>query len=260
MRMIISPAKKMREDTDTLPAMTTPVFLDRAGELKDWLNAMDAGTQQKLWACNEKIAAQNRERFLSMDLQRNLTPAVLSYDGIQYQYMAPAVLEESALSYLQEHLRILSGFYGVLRPMDGVVPYRLEMQAKGAPGRHKDLYDYWKDAIYEETVNGDHLILNLASKEYAKCIEPCLQKGDVFITCVFAEKAGGKPVTKGVYAKMARGSMVRFLAERGAKDPEEAKSFDIAGYHFDPERSTDTEYVFVRSAVPGKPVKQKRRG
>ena len=122
MRLIISPAKQMKVDTDTLPCADLPQFVDRAEVLKDYLSSLSYDEQKKLWACNDKIASENRERFAHMDLRHSLTPALLAYDGIQYTYMAPSVFESGYFDYVQEHLRILSGFYGVLRPLDGVVP------------------------------------------------------------------------------------------------------------------------------------------
>ena len=247
MRMIISPAKQMREDTDTLACPDLPVFLEKAAVLKDYLNGLSYDEQKKLWACNDKIAAQNRERFADMDLTHNLTPALLAYDGIQYTYMAPSVFEDKYFEYVQEHLRILSGFYGVLKPLDGVTPYRLEMQAKLGIDGCCNLYDFWGDSLYREVLAEDRVIINLASKEYSKCIERYLQPQDTYITIVFGELSGDKVVTKGVYAKMARGEMVRFAAEIGAQQPEQLKAFD-RGYHYDESRSTDTEYVFIRNS------------
>ena len=145
MRIIISPAKQMKIDTDSFVCTELPVFTDRAEILKDWIRSLSYEEQKTLWACNDKIARQNAERFAHMDLTKNLTPALLAYDGIQYTYMAPAVFEDGQYDYVQEHLRILSGFYGVVKPLDGVVPYRLEMQAKAAAGVHRNLYDFWGD-------------------------------------------------------------------------------------------------------------------
>ena len=132
MRIIISPAKKMVVDTDTFSCKEVPCFMEKTQILKDWICGLSYAEQKALWKCNDKIAQQNAERFAQMDLYRNLTPALLAYDGIQYTYMAPAVFEDGQYAYVQEHLRILSGFYGVVKPMEGVVPYRLEMQAKAA--------------------------------------------------------------------------------------------------------------------------------
>ena len=199
-----------------------------------------------LWNCNESIVEQNVERLRNMDLKSNLTPAILSYEGIAYQYMAPAVFEDSQLEYVQKHLRILSGFYGVLRPMDGVTPYRLEMQAKLGIGGCKDLYAYWGDRLYRACRDEDGIIINLASKEYSKCIEKFLSPDDTYITCTFCEMVKGKLATKGTYAKMARGEMMRFMAENDITEPREMKKFVRLGYVFREELSSDTEYVFER--------------
>ena len=252
MRIIISPAKQMREETEVFACEELPVFLEKAEFLKDWIRGLTYEQQKALWACNDKLARQNAERFAQMDLKKNLSPALLAYDGIQYTYMAPAVFEDGQFDYVQAHLRILSGFYGVVRPMDGVVPYRLEMQAKAAVAGHKNLYDFWADDLYREVMDDSRTIINLASKEYSKCIEKYLQPKDRYITCVFGEPAGGRIVQKGVYAKMARGEMVRFMAGIHAEEPEQMKAFNWSGYCFDEERSSDTEYVFVRTQIPGK--------
>ena len=252
MRIIISPAKQMQTDTDTFACSTLPVFMEKTKILMQWIRSLTYEEQKKLWACNDKIARQNAERFAHMDLQKNLTPALLAYDGIQYTYMAPAVFEDGQYEYVQDHLRILSAFYGVVKPMDGVVPYRLEMQAKAAVAGHKNLYDFWGDDLYREVLDDSRIIVNLASKEYAKCIQKYLQPEDLFITCIFGEANGSKVVQKGVYAKMARGEMVRFMAGIHAEEPEQMKDFNWSGYRYDEERSSETEYVFIRTEISGK--------
>jgi len=244
-RIIISPAKKMLGEAD-LPHHGLPVFLDRAERLKDWVCSLSYAEQKKLWACSDAIAEQSAERFAHMDLRCNLVPALLSYDGIQYTYMAPTVFEDGHLAYVQDHLRILSGFYGVLKPFDGVVPYRLEMQAKAAVDGYKNLYDFWGDSLYREVVGNGHVIVNLASKEYSKAVEKHLLPEDTYITCVFGELEGDRVVQKGVYAKMARGEMVRYLASIQANDPEQLKGFAWSNYTFDEKRSSDTTLVFTR--------------
>ena len=147
MQIIISPAKKMNVDTDSLPCRGLPAFLPRTERLLAALRAMDSAALKRLWKCNDQIAALNLQRLASMDLRRNLTPALLSYEGIQYQYMAPAVFTDGEYDYVQAHLRILSGFYGLLRPFDGVTPYRLEMQARLAVDGARDLYAFWGDSL-----------------------------------------------------------------------------------------------------------------
>lgn len=245
MKLIISPAKKMKVE-DKLPWRDYPEFLPQTESLMKYMQGLSYEEAKALWKCNDQIAELNIERFAKMNLKGNLSPAILSYEGIQYQYMAPGVFEEKSLQWIQEHLRILSGFYGVLRPMDGIVPYRLEMQAKTQMSEHKNLYDFWKDSIYKEVTKDTQVILNLASKEYSKCIEKYLDENVVFITCVFAEEVNGKLVQKGTLAKMARGEMVRYLAEIQAENPEDAKGFDRLGFVFSPEKSSDREYVFVK--------------
>ena len=224
----------MRVDTDSFLCTELPPFMEKTERLKDWISGLTYEQQKKLWACSDKIARQNTERFAHMDLHKNLTPAILAYDGIQYTYMAPAVFEDGQYEYAQEHLRILSGFYGVLKPMDGVVPYRLEMQAKVSFDQYKSLYDFWGDSIYREVRDESRTIINLASKEYSRCLERYLQPEDRFVTCIFGEPEGEKILQKGVYAKMARGEMVRFMAGIHAEDPEQIKTFNWSGYHLMP--------------------------
>ena len=246
MRIILSPAKKMNEETDILAPQGLPVFMDSTEEIMRWVQELSYEEAKKLWACNDRIARQNYDRFQQMNLYKRLTPAILSYEGIAYQYMAPSVFANGEFSYVQEHLRILSAFYGVVKPMDGVTPYRLEMQAKARIAGTKDLYAYWGDRIYREVLDDSHVIVNLASKEYSKCVEKYLTDEERYITCVFGEISGEKIVQKGVYAKMARGEMVRYMAEHNVQQPEEMKGFDRLGYAFREDLSGEREYVFIK--------------
>ena len=246
MRLIISPAKKMNVTPDILEFQGYPEFLEDTDKLRRYVSGLSYGEAKELWKCNDSIAEQNFERFKDMDLRRNLTPAIMAYEGIQYQYMAPSVLDARALAYVQEHLRILSGFYGILKPLDGVVPYRLEMQAKANVDGYKNLYAFWGKRLAENLFRQTNTIINLASKEYSKCISAHLTPEMTFITCVFGEYVNGKIVEKGTYAKMARGEMVRFLAERQAQSPEDLKVFDRLGYRFDASASDEKTYVFIK--------------
>lgn len=246
MRIVISPAKKMNIDEDTLEFHDLPLFLEEASCIMKWIQSLSLEEAKKLWGCNDKLAQLNYERFQNMNLTKRLTPAILSYEGIQYQYMAPAVFENKMLDYVQKHLRILSGFYGVLKPMDGVTPYRLEMQAKTEIRGIKGLYRFWGNRLYKEIADDSHIIINLASKEYSKCIEKYLKPEDRYITCVFGERINGKVVQKGTYAKMARGEMVRYLAEYNISQPEDIKQFQRLRYKFCEELSSDLEYVFIK--------------
>ena len=245
MKIILSSAKQMNMDLDSLEPLGLPVFMEQSEEILAWLREQTYEELKKLWKCNDKIAEQNFERIKHMNPRNQLTPAILAYDGIAFKYMAPAVFEYEQLDYVQEHLCILSAFYGALRPMDGVTPYRLEMQAKAAIGGHKDLYDLWGKRLYD-VVRDDGLIINLASKEYSKCIEKYLSDRDTYITVSFVEQSGEKLVIKGTYAKMARGEMVRFMAEKQIENPEDIKAFNRLGYVFRQELSSEAEFVFER--------------
>ena len=247
MRIIISPAKKMNVDADSLPCQGLPAFLPRTERLLSALRAMDAAELKRLWKCNDQIAALNIRRLEAMDLRRNLTPAILSYEGIQYQYMAPGVFTSAEYGYVQEHLRILSGFYGLLRPFDGVTPYRLEMQARLAVDGAKDLYAFWGSSLARQLAAESGCILNLASREYSLCVSKHLEPSVRFITCVFGEETGGRILEKGTLCKMARGEMVRYLAEHRITEPEAAKGFDRLGNRYAPTRSDRNTYVFLRS-------------
>lgn len=246
MKIILSPAKQMKVNTDFLSKTGEPVFLDDTKEILAWLKGKNREELKEIWKCNDKLTDENVRRIKDMDLYNGLTPALLSYEGIAYQYMAPTVFDNEQLKYIQEHLRILSAFYGVIKPMDGVTPYRLEMQAKMSIGSVKNLYEFWGNKLYKEVRDESRIIINLASKEYYKCIDRYLTNGDIFITCDFVEEANGKLVTKGTYAKMARGEMVRFMAEKNIKNPQDIKGFKRLGYVFKEKLSNDINFVFER--------------
>lgn len=246
MRVIISPAKRMNADTDSLAWRDLPRFLPQTEALCATLQRMSYNELKRLWKCNDQIAALNVERIQHMDLFANLTPAILAYEGIQYQYMAPNVFTDREFDYIQEHLRILSGFYGVLRPFDGVKPYRLEMQSKLTIGKAKDLYAYWGTLIANHLCGETDCIVNLASKEYSRCVSRNLPKSVRFITFVFGVEKNGKIIEKGTICKMARGEMVRYLAENQITEPEAMKSFDRLNYQYSQECSGKNTYVFIR--------------
>lgn len=247
MRIIISPAKKMNVDTDSLPWQDLPLFLEKTEQLHQAMRALSYDTLKKIWKCNDQLVQLNVERLQQMDLHNNLTPAILSYEGIQYRYMSPGVFTEQQLTYVQEHLRILSGFYGLLRPFDGVTPYRLEMQAKLPAAGKKDIYTFWGDQLAKALFAETDCIVNLASKEYSACISRYLPESVRFVTCVFGEEKNGKVVEKATMCKMARGEMVRYMAEHEVRKPEEIQIFDRLQFTFSPERSDASTYVFLKN-------------
>ena len=223
-----------------------PLFLDKTEMLKDRLQKMSIEELADCMKCNQKIATLNHERFQKMDLHEGLIPALFAYEGLQYQHMAPAVFTSDELEYVEKHLVILSGFYGLLRPFDGIRCYRLEMQTRLDINENKSLYDFWKDDLANELFHDDDLVLNLASKEYSQCIEPYLNENRKMITCVFASSDKGKLKVKGTEAKMARGEMVRYMASHQIEDLEEIRHFNYLGYEYDASYSNDKEWVYLK--------------
>ena len=246
MRIIISPAKKMRRDSDAPFSLTPARFEKDAEYLVSELRKMSVPELSSLWKTGEKLTRQAKSYLDSFDPSIPLTPAILAYDGIAFRYMAPSVFEERMIGYAQMHLRIISGLYGVLRPLDGVSPYRLEMQAPLATSGGNNLYEYWGRRIHGAVFVGDDTVINLASKEYSDTVEPYNGAGERFINVNFAELKDGVPVIRATYAKMARGEMVRFLCGREAENAEVMKEFDGLGFSFSDSLSSPDDYWFLR--------------
>ncbi len=246
MQIILSPTKKMRVSSDSFLPEHPPLFLNEAAELLNELKKLSYEEAKALWQCSDKLAQENYTYLQEMTLAKPTSPAIMTYKGLQYQYMAPDLLTDTGLTYIQQHLRILSGFYGLLRPFDGVVPYRLEMQAALSMGMAKDLYAFWGKKLYDALMVEAGPIVNLASKEYSKAISPYLKPTDLFVEPVFASLVDGKLKVKATLAKMARGEMVRFMAENQVTTIEEIKSFDHPDYAYTPEFSDERKIVFVK--------------
>ena len=249
LRFIISPAKKMRvQDAPPWP-VREPAFLDRAEILMRAVQRLSRDEAKALWSCSDRLADLNYERFRDMDLRGAVTSAAAAYEGIQYTHLAPQVMSENQLAWLDEHLRILSGFYGMLRPLDGVVPYRLEMQAKLAAGDARNLYDFWGNTLYESLAEeGRGLIVNAASVEYARAVTPWVRpEGPQVLTCLFCVEREGRLRQPATEAKAARGTFIRWCAERGVTHKDELSDFRERGYAFDLARSDSNTLVFTQS-------------
>ena len=254
---IVSPAKKMNVLEGPPYPLTRPEHLARTRLLFEALRTLSLEQAQELWRCGDRLAQANYTRLHEVDLDRNLTAAVIAYEGIQYQHLAAQVLDEDSLGYLDRHLRILSGFYGVLRPTDGVVPYRLEMQAKlwmpGGPDGHgtADLYAFWGDTLATTLARSYSTIVNIASVEYAKAVTPYLgQLGSDVLTCLFGSvrASDGKLLQRSTEAKAARGTFMRWCAEAQVEDVQGLRDFSERGYRLDASRSDERTLVFVREA------------
>lgn len=248
MKIIISPAKTIKISDDYALEMTSPIFEDKTKDIMDYIKSLSYDEAKLMWKCNDKIATLNFDRFKEMDLKQNINPALFAYEGLQYQYISAKTLEKSDLEYLEKNLRILSGFYGVLRPSTAITPYRLEMQALINHKEYTNLYDYWGESLVDELIkDGDKLILNLASKEYSKCISKYDKEKDISILTInFCEFKDGKLKQKATLAKMARGEFVRSLAVRKIKDIEEIKKLKILDFEYAEELSTKEEFTYIK--------------
>lgn len=248
MKIIISPARRMKADLDSLPYHHLPQYLDKSKEILAWLRTRDYQQLQQLWGnCSDRIVQINYQRIKEMDLTRNLTPAILAFQGLQYQYLGAGVMTETEITYIEQNLRIFSGFYGLLRPFDGITLYRLGMGDHAAINGYQNLYDYWGSLLYEKLFAKDQTVLNLASQEYSRAITPYLQVKDQFITCVFGEEINGKVKQKATLAKIARGNMVHYLAENNVQTLAELKRFTVGGYVYREDLSDEQTLYFVLS-------------
>lgn len=226
MKIIIAPAKIMKIDRDSFPIQSKPQFLDKTRILERFLKSRSNEQLKDLWHASENVTKQSILQLENMNLDERLTPAILAFSGIQYQYMAPDLFTQPALDYIQKNLRILSGFYGMLRPFDGVCPYRLELNTKMVGFRDYSLYHFWGSDIAENLFQEDNIVIDLASKQYTRLVKPYLSQGRQLITVDFQELKNGKWKTVGVHAKMARGEMVRYIAEKQIKNPTDLQDFN----------------------------------
>ena len=245
MKIIISPAKKMRREEYVAP-LHRPMFLKEAGELLSFLRSLSDSEKAKVWKVKGALLSSSLSSLSMLSLEDIGSPAIFSYDGIQYTYMSPSSFTDSMLEYAEKNLRIISGLYGLLRPLDGVGTYRLEMESPISIPGYGDLYSYWGGKIASSLMEDDRLLVNLASAEYSKAVLPFLPSSVTVVTPVFLDWEKGRYVSKGVYAKMERGEMVRFLSETGAETVEDIKKFSSRGYEFSHSLSSPNTLCFVR--------------
>lgn len=252
MLVVISPAKRLDwAERDVTP--TEPDFQDDAVRLAKTARNLTLGGLQKLMDISPELARLNRDRFKafadlpSADVTR---PAALAFAGDTYQGLEAASLDPDEMAWAQDHLRILSGLYGVLRPLDAIQPYRLEMGSRLKTRRGKSLYDYWRDqiskALNAQAANvGTDVLVNCASQEYFGAVAPKALKLKV-ITPVFMEDKAGTPKIVSFFAKKARGAMARYVVQNRLTDPAALTGFDSGGYAYDAELSAPDRPVFLR--------------
>lgn len=252
MLVVVSPAKSLDMDPVDLTA-TQPAFQDDAMRLAKTARNLTLRDLKGLMSISDDLARLNRDRFKAFEAEpvTSVTkPAAFAFNGDTYQGLEAKTLTQDDLAWAQDHLRILSGLYGLLRPLDAIQPYRLEMGSRLKTRRGKTLYDYWGDTIAEalnaqgEEVDTDTLI-NCASQEYFGAADRKALKLRV-ITPTFMELKDDKPRIVSFFAKRARGAMARYVVENRLTDPEGIKGFNIGGYAYDADLSEGDKWVFLR--------------
>ncbi|MBQ0733439.1 peroxide stress protein YaaA [Aquimarina celericrescens] len=253
MKIVISPAKSLNFK-DELPTDrgTQPQFLETAAQINRKLSRMSKNEIGDLMSISDKLADLNYTRYQDFQedhTKKNSRPAIYAFDGDVYTGLDAYTLPTDKLDRLQDTLRILSGMYGLLRPLDLIQPYRLEMGTKLAIERNDDLYELWKETItasLNNELDDDELFVNLASNEYFGAVDKKNLKVPV-ITPVFKDWKNDKLKVISFYAKKARGMMVRYIMDTGAETIEDLKGFNYDGYGFSEKYTAkDNEPVFVR--------------
>lgn len=254
MLIVLSPAKSLDYDTPAATDLhTLPDFIEYAAELIETLKQLSPAQVASLMSISDPLAALNVARFASWSREfttGNAKQAILAFNGDVYEGLDAATLNPEQLDYAQAHIRILSGLYGVLRPLDLMQPYRLEMGTRLANQRGKDLYAFWGERVtgaLNQVLSNmkSNMLVNLASEEYFKSVKPKLLDAEI-ITPIFEDWKGGRYKIISFYAKRARGLMARYAALNGIVRPEQLKEFDAEGYAFDAQASKSHEWVFRR--------------
>ena len=258
MLTVLSHAKTL--DYETAPitqSATLPRFMDQSALLVEDARGLDPDDIRALMGVSEQIAHLNHERFMNWQSEStsdNAKQAVLAFKGDVYTGLQAETLSEDDLDFAQTRLRILSGLYGLLRPLDLMQPYRLEMGLKFANQRGKNLYEFWGEQL-TDTLNADlvsaktDVLINLASNEYFKAIKPKLLNADI-ITPQFKDLKNGQYKMISFFAKKARGVMARYIIDNRITEPEALKSFSEAGYYYSDAQSQGDQWVFLRDEVP----------
>lgn len=252
MLVVVSPAKRL-DWSPSKASLTQPDFQDDAVRLVKTARNLTLGDLQKLMHISPDLAKLNRDRYKSFEdepVAEITRPAAFGFAGDTYTGLEASSLEEEELDWAQDHLRILSGLYGLLRPMDAIQPHRLEMGSKLKTRRGKSLYDYWGTQISKALVAqanelGTDTLINCASQEYFGAADTKALKLRV-ITPVFMEEKNGEAKIVSFFAKKARGSMARFIIQRRLTDPESIKDFDLGGYRYVEDMSEGDRWVFLR--------------
>ena len=252
MKIIISPAKSLDFESKVPTTLhTQPRFLEESQKLNKKLKTLSKNKLSSLMSISDDLAALNYDRNQNWKIpftKKNAKQAIYAFTGAVFQGIDVNSLHEDKIPFLQDKLRILSGLYGLLKPLDLIQPYRLEMGTKIKVGKKDNLYQFWDDALAKslnEELKEDELLINLASTEYFKALPKKALKVPM-ITPVFKDFKNGQYKTIMTYAKMARGYMVRYIVENNIETIEDLKGFNIEGYGFSEEMSSGNNLVFTR--------------
>jgi cytoplasmic iron level regulating protein YaaA (DUF328/UPF0246 family) len=258
MLLLISPAKTLDFETPAPTAEFTQAdFLKQSKQLISELRVLAPQDISKLMSISDKLGVLNFDRFASWKTPfkpSNAKQAVYAFQGDVYTGMQAETFSEDDIQFAQQHLRILSGLYGLLRPLDLIQAYRLEMGTSFANSRGKNLYEFWGDSI-TAAVNkqlkelSSSVVINLASNEYFSAIKPKSLKAEI-ITPVFKDQKNGQYKIISFFAKKARGMMSAYIIQNRITEPEAIKQFNVAGYAFEPSQSSEREWVFTRDEIP----------
>lgn len=244
MKIIVSPTKQMRISKHQGEQL--PYYADVSKEILTVLQELSVEELCRLMHIKEAIALENQQRYKDISFADHASAAIYTYQGLQFKNMQIDELSEEDMEYVKEHLRILSAFYGIVRPMDSIEPYRLEMQSRLPIQDAKDIYAFWGDRLAKRLIEeDDERIINLASKEYAKAVLPYIDKTKVTTITFYVDK-DGKLKTESTQVKMARGKFVHWMAKNKITTIQELKMFQEDGYYLHKELSTDEELVFVK--------------
>lgn len=248
MLIILSPAKNMKFNKKSeLNPLQYPIFKEKTLKIYSTIKNLQPFELESIMKVNPKIALNTFVNFQEFDFEEANSPAILTYSGLAFKGLNALDFSLDELNFANEHLRILSGFYGVLKACDNISAYRLEMQCKLKIQEFKDLYNFWGDLIYKEIFKNNDLVVNLASEEYSKTITPFLKENDKFINIQFLTLKNGKFRTITTTTKTLRGKMARFIIKNKIQDVEDLKDFFADGYKFDSYSSNENTYVFKNS-------------
>ncbi|WP_242821409.1 YaaA family protein [Candidatus Arthromitus sp. SFB-rat-Yit] len=236
----------MKEVDDSYNNLTMPTYIEKAKEIVYKINSLSDEEIRNIMGIDGELLKINRCRYKKFKFDLNGNPAILSYTGTVYKNINANVFDNEEIEFCKDHIRILSGVYGILKPYDSIYEYRLEFKTKVKIGEFKDIYAYFGKCIYDDLVTYDNEILNLCSNEYSKAIIPYLSEKDEFVTCSFKIKKNNTIKSYAMDSKITRGKMVNFIVKNKINRYKDLREFNENGYSFNETLSNKNEYIFTK--------------